>query len=88
MTPSAASKTKGAALLLSIVPGTQEAETGGLLEPMSSRADLATQQDSTWGTIPVFFKKKKIQQMILINTMGSLDRLWHVTNIRSSGLCL
>lgn len=87
MTPRAASKTKGAALLLSIVPGTQEAETGGLLEPMSSRADLATQQDSTWGTIPVFFLKK-IQQMILINTMGSLARLWHVTNIRSSGLCL
>lgn len=49
MNPRAASETKGAALLLSIVLGTQEAETGGLLEPMSSRADLTTQQDSTGG---------------------------------------
>lgn len=86
MTPRTASETKGAALLLSIVLGTQEAETGGLLEPMSSRADLTTQQDSTGG--PSLFFLKKIQQMILINTMGSLTRLWHVNNIRSSGLCL
>lgn len=58
MTPRAASETKGVALWLSAVPGTQEAETGGLLEPMSSREDLITQQDSTEGP-SLFLKKKK-----------------------------